>query len=300
VHYLENTLFGTGARPGNLHYLMSFTDYIEVQNTISAEFSQESDVSYSYIVTETLKIQHHRSSDHNTNPAVYEEKTILFELDEVETGKTFLLGGADGVYTIYPKRHIDTYRRFVREQQEHMTNEDVTADRIINFSADLLVEFTFRKKSPDFAVNETLMRGIRIPLSNEVYDISVIGTPSIELSQTLREFVMPDVPVTALFALWFVLLILGIIFGIRHITMEKNKQRREVKRILKKYSDEVYISSHPADLAQYKTISATSFNELLKLAVNLNKQIVCFYNDEKAEFCAFSDGYAYICRFNFI
>jgi hypothetical protein len=240
-------------------------------------------------------IRNQRGSDNNSNPGVYEEKTVLYESGGVEAGNKISMGG---VYAIYPKRHIDTYRRFVGEQQEKMAREDVIADRALSFSADLLVEFS-RVSASEFAVSETLTHGLRVPLSDEIYDVSATGSPSFELTEALREFVMPGIPVAALIALWFVSLALGGVFSIRRITMDKNKQRREVKKILKKYSDEIYISSHPADLSGYKTIRAISFSELLKLAVNLGKQIVCYHDGERADFCVFSDGYAFNCHFCF-
>jgi hypothetical protein len=81
--------------------------------------------------------------------------------------------------------------------------------------------------------------------------------------------------------------------------MEKNENRRVAKSILKKYADEIIISASPADLSEYKIVYVLQFKELLKLAVNLNKHILCFHNDEKADFCTIIDGYAYCYNINY-
>jgi hypothetical protein len=86
---------------------------------------------------------------------------------------------------------------------------------------------------------------------------------------------------------------MGICCGIRKLTLEKDESRREVKRILKKYEDEIIVLARPADLTVYKTIQVFQFRELLKLSVNYNKHILCYFDDERAEFFAISDGNAY-------
>jgi len=299
VHYVDNDIFGNGARPANQNYLVSFTDYIEFENSFRADFSQEVEVAYQYSALAVLMIKYQKGSDDNINPVVYEEKFTLSEISGHVKRKQISFNGRDdntqpgGVYRIDPKSYIDIYRRFVKEQREQMYRENVLTGGALNFSAELKVDFSLHISDNDSLIDETLTRGFLIPLTNEVFSVSETGTSSLETSVPVREFKMPGFWLIIPLVLWFVVNILGICHGIRQLTMEKDAQRREVKRILKTYSDEIIISLIPIDLSGYKAMPVFQFRDLLKLAMNMNKCILCFHNEEKAEFCVVADGYVY-------
>ena len=302
VYYLENDFFDAGvAVPQNLHYLMSYTDYIEVENSFSADFSQVVDISYRYTASETLRIKHARNGNGNgngnTNPVVYEEIISLEEINGSASGDTFYLNGNDpaspgGTYIIHPKEHIETYRHFVEEQLAQMQKENVMASRAVAFGADLVVDFTYNIRS-ETGVNETVSRGIIIPLTDEVFSPEDVGTPMFEISIPVRVFKMPGLLTIVLLVLWLVALVAGIFYGIWRFGREKDPLHSELNSILKKYSDEITISMDPLDLSEQKVMYVPYFTELLKLAINLNKHILCYYDDEKAEFCVLADGYAH-------
>jgi len=297
VYYRENDIFGSGPMPAELNYLISFTAYFEIENSFSAEFSQETDALYQYTVSETLLIKQVKGPDNNTNPVVYEEKTALTKQSGTVTGRFISFQGAigepGGVYIIDPEKQINTYRQFMNEQSAQMRKINITAERGLSFSAELLVDFTYNIHAEEIGVNETLTRGYRIPLSNEVYNFEDTGMPMFELSVPVREHEMPGLGITLLIFLWFIANVTGVCYGIRQLTIEKNEQLREAKRIFKKYEDDIIFAADPPDLSEYKIIPVPYFRELLKLAVNLSKHILCFYNDEKADFCTVADGYAY-------
>ncbi|MCL1974740.1 MAG: DUF5305 domain-containing protein [Firmicutes bacterium] len=301
VYYIENEVFGSGAMPSGLNYLMSFTDYIEIKNSFSAQLSQEAEIICKYTASETLVIRQ-KVSDGNNNPVVCENKISLANINKTATGKSLSFKDADsaaeagGVHVVDLKKHIGIYNKFVREQKEQYTiahKEDVATEKALAFSAELLVDFTYNIQVTEIGLNETLSRGYLIPLSNEVYDLEVTGTPGFDVAVTVNEFEMPGFWGTLLLFLWFSGNVLGICYGIKQLTQEKNECRREVKRIFKKYMSEIIVSAHSVDISEYKMIAVPRFQELLKLAVNLGKHILCFYDEQKAEFCVIVDGYAY-------
>ncbi|MCL2013507.1 MAG: DUF5305 domain-containing protein [Oscillospiraceae bacterium] len=302
VHYIENSIFDKAERPGNLQYLMSFTDYIEVEDSFLCRFSQNVNAIYRYSVTETLTIKPLKGSDDSNAQGVFEDKTILSEFSGRFKGEriTWDKSGTDtpgGLYVINPHKHIDAYRYFVYEQREQMKKNDMTAEGDLRFTAEILIGFSYTVKAEEYGLDETFHYTLNIPISNEVFGIAAEGIRDIELSSTSHEFKIPGIQVAVLIVLLFLLNILGVVFCISRLITEKNKQRREVKRILKKYSDEIIESAHRIDLSEYKIIHVNQFKDLLKLAVNSSKHIIYYQGDKRAEFYAFSDGYVFCLNY---
>ncbi|MCL2487855.1 MAG: DUF5305 domain-containing protein [Oscillospiraceae bacterium] len=299
VHYQDNKIFGAGPRPPELHYLMSYTDFIAIENSFSADFDQKFDVAYQYTAKETLLIKYLKTSDTYTNPAVFEEKVILSEVSGTVSGKNILFTGKEagdkpgGEYITYPKKYIDTYRKFVLDQKAQMEKEDVTTDRALSFSAELLVEFIYKVNIKDNGINETINRALTIPLSNEVYMISDDGKPIYDLSVAGSEKDSVGVLTVILIALWISVNVYGIIYGLRQKEAKKDEYKFKVDEILRKYADEITISLEPTDLTGQQFIYVPEFKELLKLAINLNKHILCYATQDLAEFYVFAEGYVY-------
>jgi hypothetical protein len=290
VYYLDNDVYGAGPAPLNLFYLISFTDRIEIVNSFSAEFSQDIDISYSYSAVATLRVKYINSSG-STDPAVYEEKRTLAE----DSGAVF--GNAvqfpNSVYTVDPREYIDIYKRFITRQRDQMVNEDVITDRTPMFTADLLIDFIYTVSDPLTGLNEMLTRGCEIPLTSEVYCVNFTGTPSFDVNLALRSFTMPAPAVLALIALWFAVNIFGLCRCLLVLASDDNVFRRELKKIISKYSDDIIITTEPADFSGLKTADVAEFRELIKLAAGEGKHIQCYRDEGRAEFHTVSDGCAY-------
>jgi hypothetical protein len=296
VHYLENDVFHGGARPHGVHYLTSYTDYIEVGSSFSAEYGdigEDIDVTYHFTATETLAIFQQRGGSGGT-PAVYREKTTL----STESGKEIPDGGT---YVFDPKEYIETYRHFIEAHIAQMVAQDVIPEKVPSFSAELLVDFTYQVRvsaggQGKVVLNQAITRGLRIPLTNEVYTCEDTGVPSFGSSVALRQFRMPGLPVCILLALWIAANVAGIYYGARRPADADSSYRREVERILHRYSDEIIVPSQPVDLSGYAAVHLLKFQEILNLAINLNKCILCAHDGEKAEFCVIADGFLYLYR----
>ena len=79
-----------------------------------------------------------------------------------------------------------------------------------------------------------------------------------------------------------------------------NKYRQEADDILKKYAYEIVVYNKPVDLTKYEPMVVQEFGELLKLAINLNKHIMCYRDEVRTEFVVIVDGYAclYMISYN--
>ena len=51
------------------------------------------------------------------------------------------------------------------------------------------------------------------------------------------------------------------------------------------YADEIAVVQEPVDISGYQIFSCAAFAELLKLAVNMGRQIICCHTDQQADFC---------------
>jgi hypothetical protein len=302
VYYIENDAFGKDEMPSGLNYLMSFTDYIDVENSFLVECSKETEITYQYRAVETLVIRQQKDSGGNTDPIVYEKEKLISEKNGSVTGNRVFFAGYDtaigliGFYKIDPQRYIDVFAQFVNEQRERYAQthkEDIFVEKPPVFSAEILVDYTYHIRIDEIGIDETLTRGCRIPLSNEIYSFEYTGAPTFELVLPVREVKTPGVLFSSLFVLWVAMHVAGICCGIWKLTRENNERRREGNKIFKKYSDEIIVLKDPLDLSGYQTVLVLGFRELLKLAVNFGKHILCFHNNTKADFCVVVDGYAY-------
>ena len=302
VVYLENQIFDDSVRPKGTHDLLSYTDYIEVNNSFTADFSEKADVSYSYTAKETFFIKHQKTADNNTNPVVYERETILSQLSGNVESESVLWNGESpnepgGVYIINFDQHIKIYRDFIENHQEMMDTRDFSIDKNVQFTAEVLVDFTYNIQSE--GMNQTFTRGVMIPISLEVFLPEFSGTQNFDVSVEISgKTESPEIIVLIILCVWYAANIFGICFGLKKLVSNKNDKRHEVDVLLKKYSDEIVKSEIPPDLSEYKIIPVTEFKELLKTVLSTNNHIIYYGDRDKADFYVLADGFAYAYGFN--
>ena len=298
VYYLDNDFFEKGPVIRDIHYLMSFTDYIEAEDSFRVELSQPTTMHYEYTVTETLLIRYHKGNDRNTNPVVYRKATVHDKKEGEIVSDSFSFGAHEddvpgGIYTLSPKEHIETYKNFKEAEMKQMETENVKSERAIDFSAELLIDFTYYIWFAETETSETITTGLLIPLSDEVFSLESTGAPMFDIVLPIREFVMPRPLIITLLILLTGALIAGIYYGAYRFKRDENPKRRELNAILKKYSDEIIFSVEPIDLSDYQIIQVPDFLSLLKLAINTSRHILCFRYTGKADFSVAVEGCAY-------
>jgi len=283
---------------------MSYTDYIEVSNSFVADFSENVEIHYTYIATERLVIQHMETGDSNLNPVVFEETWELSEgrgtiiADKIELNTTS--GSGEHTYTIFPRPHIEQYLAFIEEHKEQVERESILTVTHRGFSAELFADFTFTVHLPEHGIHETLTYGYHIPLSNEVYTFNVTGTPNFErIDDINRASAQITIPLIIIYVAALGAAIFGLYRTTKKLNAEPNEFRREAMSILKKYSNDIVVSN-PPDLSQYEVLVLEEFDSLLKLAINLNKHIMCYHDEEHAQFVTIVQEHAYqhIIRYN--
>lgn len=300
VFYLENDLFEENPIPRNLHFLMSFTDYIEVDSRFSALFEDDVHIYYEYTATEHLVIRYMATGDANMNPIVFEEQWVLSDV----SGSIFArylnsvtnTGNIGGSYTIYPRPHIETYLDFIAAQARQMYTENIIARGIRGFSAELFVNFSFVVTVPELDFSQTVYHGYRFSLSTEVYSLVLTGHPAftetIALTVVNLPFTMSFFMVVFLAAV-FVLSVYCFCLGVKGLHADPNEHKRKAKTILKRYAGEIIERDVPLNLEYYEIFRVDAFEELLKLAINLNRHVMCHHNDKQAEFAVIVEEYAY-------
>jgi len=306
VFYLENDIFEENPIPQNLYFLMSFTDYIEIDAIFSAWFEDGVQIYYSYAATEQLVIRYMATGDTNLNPIVFETNKALSHTN----GNTFTRyidsasnsNGIGGTYTIYPRPHIDTYLHFIASQSQQMYAENIITRGLRGFSAELFVDFSFTINVPELDFEQTVNHGYHLLLSTEVYSLIYTGQPmfteTISLVVLELPFRMTFFMVVFLAAL-FVLSTYCFFIGIRDLRADPNERKHEAESILKKYSGEIVVRDMPLNLRHYEIYRVEAFDELLKLAINLNKHVMAYHNYQLAEFAVVIDVVAYYYKVDF-
>jgi len=306
VFYMENEIFDDNPIPQNLSFLMSFTDYIEMDSYFFAWFDEEVQIYYEYTATERLVIRHMATGDANANPIVYED---MWQLSEI-SGSIFAgyinsaanSNGLGGTYTVFPRPHIDTYMHFVDAQARQMYAENIIARDMRGFSAELFVDFSLTINVPELDFIQTLDRGYRFSLSTEVYGFMLTGYPAffetIPISVLNLPFEMTFFVVVLLAAI-VALAIYFFLLGIKQLRADPNEHKQAAKHILRRYANEIVVRDRPLNLTRYEIYRVSAFDELLKLAINLNRHIVAFHDDYFAQFAVLVDAYAYFFDLRF-
>ena len=313
VHYLENDIFFESPVPHNLKFLMSFTDFIEIDSQFNARFSEEVEVFYSYTARKRVAINHMVTGDANLNPIVFERYWLISQgegsaiTDQMEF--TYGIDGPGGTYVIYPRDFIDYYHDFIAAHEYQMIATNVLPRNLRGFSADLFVDFIYTISIPEWDFRETVSNGYRMPITTETYFLTVnsgngdngdIGSHSferyIDLTPPAPRLTLP---VIIIYTLILALGLYGLLDGLKRQKAEHNKYRKKANSILKKYKDEIATSKDPLQLEEYTMMRAEEFDVLLRLAINLNKHIMCYQDRRHVEFAVLVEEFAYYYRIDF-
>lgn len=382
VHYRDNFIFEPGPQPsGNIQYLTYFTEYVEAKSSFRATFSRPVDVAYRFLATATLTIRREGGG------IVYQQLFLLEEefedVDSTRLVYNFRLQQArpDDLREYWnwheedhpydwdhnPEddwgRHVDIMMiegglpggvvyidldEFMEIVQELIEEIAMGVGMLLNATSEIEVEFSHRIFVKNYGIDETITRGIVIPLRRDAFTMSTTGTPSrtvtgrldpraviegmvyaystpdavVELLELLidNEYI-PETLIIYLAALLLPLFALGFYFSIgggRLVRWTGRKMRpvgervfdfamkpikdmsgshdRKVKKLLKKYPNEIIVvesSMHRDDLG-VSTIS--DFAELLKLSLFTNHPIFCYHNKEgkkRSEFSVIFEGFVH-------
>jgi len=299
VFYVDNSLYPANPISPNLHFLLSFTDFIELDSGFNATFSEPADIFYTYTATKRVIIRHAATHDENLNPIVFEAIYPLSNVQGHAAGSQFNIPG--GTYTIFPRDYIDYYLYFVATHERMLDAEGLIVRAPRGFSAEIFVDFTYDIRVPDWDISETITNGYRIPISSEVFspaltgvspafnDTRNIGTPGPRIT----------LPMTIIYVAAFALGVYGLLTALKHRNAHPNPHRQKVLSLVKKYSDEMVVVSEPINkLLHTVTMQVSEFETLLNLAINQGKHILCYHCDEYATFVVKIDEYAYCFEIN--
>jgi len=299
VFYLENDFFDQNPINSNLGFLMSFTDFIEMDSRFSMRIDEEADIFYRYTATQYLIIRYLGSMNGVANPIVFRQSNSLAQ----EQGSTFgyRLDLAD-THTVHPKNYTDFYLEFTAYQRELMSRENVIATGLRGFSAELLLEFTYNITIPEHGISESVTTGYRMSLTTEIYNLTLLGDAGASFNRILQ---LSDPPpeLTLFAATVFVAVaalgVYGLLRGLRNLTTDPNPARSQALFLLKKYANEIVVSQSSLPVHDHRILPVDDFRDLLKLAINLNKHIMCRHDENMAEFAVVVDDNAYYFRITF-
>ena len=301
VHYLQNEMWDDNPIPRDLFFLMSFTDHIEVKNSLQVSLSESSRIYYTCRARVTLDINYAGNVGGLVNPPLLREQHTLYETSgHVDSHYVHITGiGADShdYFRIDPRPYIETYFMFANAQRRQMEREGLMVLGFRGLSAELLIEFDHTVSVPQMEVFRQTTRGYRIPLTNEVYTLHTTGGPE-SFGESISVLTMPGGieprgSVILLLVLAGVLSSAGVAYSLSKLLSDPNEKRRMAKKLLRKYAAEIVTSDTMYDLTGYKVMPVVDFLELLKLSVNLNRHIMCHHDKNAAHFAVTVDNWAY-------
>ena len=305
VFYIENESFPSNPIPQNLNFLMSFTDFIEIDNQFSARFSEEIEVYYSYRSVKRLIVRYRGSIDGKMHPIVFEIRYPLSYINNNLVSRYLSLPHPEdhasvSTYTIFPERYIEMYLDFLAEQERVMNNEHHMNRSQANFVAELQIEFIYDITIPTWNMNESVIKSYHLLLSTEVYSLVSSGYPtfsqSLDLSIPAQQVTLP---IAIFFVVVFAISAYFLFTGIKSFGEDSNEFQREFSKISRKYTNEIIdlndslLSFFSSQSIQYTCIQLNKFESLLNLAINANEHIMCYHNVERAEFVVVKGEFVY-------
>ncbi|MCL2378014.1 MAG: DUF5305 domain-containing protein [Defluviitaleaceae bacterium] len=303
VYYLDNVIFEENPISPNLHFLMSFTDYLEVDGRFNADFSEEVEFYYTYTASKRFVIRHVETGDGNLNPIVFQKDVPLSQGEGNMVADSLRLPGNSGynangnwgTYVVDPREYVDLYFEFIEEQRRQMYQEGIHALNLRGFSGELFVDFEYEVYIPEWGIRETASHGYRMLISTEVYFLATTGNHTFNGS-IVDEGSGPiqlTLPRVVIYVLLVCLGVYGILKGIKGLQAQPNPKHQKALDIIKKYSNEIVVTSVPLPIEGRTPVHVDEFDPLLRLAINLNKHISCFHDSISAEFVVIVDEYAY-------
>ncbi|MCL1878746.1 MAG: hypothetical protein FWF80_07800 [Defluviitaleaceae bacterium] len=380
VHYGDSMIHEPGPQPReNIQYLTYFTDFIEAKSSFRASFSRPVNVAYRFRAMATLTIRR----DGGGGGVVYQERFMIDEafddLENVLQIYNFTLRrdrdfeDYDDWWDWFQEDHPPDWDDDPEDEQRqlafsvvegNLTGGIVQVDldefleivdefvseiahgtgMVMNTSADLEVEFSHRIFIRDYGVDETISRGLNVPLRHDSFTFNTTGTPTHsamgrldtravietiidddntpDLIIELVELLIENEDISETFVIYFALLLLplfaaGLYFSVgggklvvilvrkmkslgkrlssklsRHIKDMSGSYERKVKKLVKKYSNEIVVVSSTMKRDDMETNIIAEFAELLKLSLFTNRPIFCYHNifEKYAEFAVIYEG----------
>ncbi|MCL2456631.1 MAG: DUF5305 domain-containing protein [Defluviitaleaceae bacterium] len=295
VFYRENPFFpdSTAPVPRSYSYLLSLTDYFEFDSIFNLSFDSKVRAEYSYSSQKRFVIRYlGTTGGSNSSPILYEEIIPLSEFsDSAETD--FLRLEGNGSYKLDPWPFIRKYEDFINMHTHEFEKEGIAAN-VRGFSAELHMDFTYKVDAPRVGIRESVTHGYMISISDEVYSLVSTGTPIFEnriVTAVPNGYV--NYPMMIAFVIVMSLSVFGLIRSINKLNENPNANRQLVLTFLRKYSNEIVVSESFADMSTYSFLLVEEFEDLLRLAVNLNKHIMCHRQEHRADFYVLVDAMAY-------
>jgi len=309
VYYLENDMFEDNPVPINFNFLMSFTDYILINDSLMVTVSEPMEIRYDFNVVKRLAITSLDASSIAGEAIVFEQSAILAQ-GSGQDYSTFVqisshlgLENAEDGIAVFPREHINQYMHFVEYHLQQMIREDVMALGGRNFGAELHVDFVYNIHLPSINHRESSVRSISIPLSGEVYDLAASGDTFIERIITLprQDYVSghEEAPPVLVY-------VAGVLAGLAGLTWsvlmfikalgEKAEGKAEYEReqIIKKYSDNIIVAHNPVDFSDKTVVVLKEFKEMLKLSMWFNRPIIYCKGLRGVDFVIVDEAFVYV------
>ncbi|MCL1990601.1 MAG: BspA family leucine-rich repeat surface protein [Defluviitaleaceae bacterium] len=301
VFYLENDAFFENPISQNLNFLMSLTDFIEVEPRFLAHFSEAVDAYYSYTSEKCLVIRYRGFSGGESNPVVFESCDPLSEGRGRSTGRDMHLphlthNEAVPTYRIVPDHHVDMYLDFVTAYELRTGG----SRNLAHFVAEVSINFRYTVTIPEWDVTESISRQYHFPLLTDVYSFIPSGDATFE--QTVELQGSPPQPALAsviLFVMAFAVSSFFLFVGMKQLNQEPNACRRTFINLSKKYANEIVASKVSlrtlvtTESLPYTCIKLDDFKTLLNLAINTNRQINSYHDETHGEFVVVLQPFIY-------
>lgn len=264
--YIERPYLGMGE-----NYLYSYTDYVQLRGHYSLTATEALAASCEYQASATLISRYNKAAGGSGNPEVMHKTYILDQSTEVINADSIRI---DRTYDIF----LEPYKR---ELEEFALTVNA------NLIGEVRIDIRVTLKSPENE-DDTINRGIVIPLSSEVYSIETIG----ETERTQEHRVLEKaLSIWAILALSLVVLagVAGVLICLKNLLDNRSAYHREVGGYLRSYDEIIVNTTTPIDFKAYRIVLAESFKELLNMSNKANSPILYWENPQGAHFYIVND-----------
>jgi hypothetical protein len=204
--------------------------------------------------------------------------------------KTYILDQETEEFKSNQARIDRTFDIYLEPYKSELDAFAATVD--VSLVGEVHIDITVTLNSPG-QYEDTLTRGIAIPLSSEFYTIATHGD-----AESVKEHTILEKPIsiwtTILLSLAVIVGIAGFLAALKKLIDRRSAFLREVNGYLKSYDDIIVNTSSPIVFDNYKIVAIESFKELLTLSNKTNNPIMYWTGDNNAYFYVLTHGLMFL------
>lgn len=286
VHLKQNSYYDSNVLPGDMEYIASLIDYIDVDFDYKISSTDPMNYDYTYSIEAITRVY----GDNAKKKVLFERNKVLLAEKKLNVKDTDNVSIKENIKIDY-----NEYNMLIASFKTSYSLNSLSDVAVV-----LRVKATGKNDGIEKTVNVDEKAELLIPLTEQTIDVEMTKNPgyTYEIIDTSENFVVNNKSDLVLSVLC---VIFTLFIGFRLIKMNvqasprSSKYAKTLKRILREYDLIIANVNHSIDESKYEVITVTSFEELKDIHDNVGSPILFneIHKNQKSNFIIVKDNFLY-------